>query len=252
MNDLTTTTPLSLSPEQVARFAERGFLRLPYLTDEEEVARLRGVYDRLFEPGALVADGDRLELAAGADATPVLPQVVNPDHYAPELRETVAYRNAHEVARALLGPAATPAGMHAIRKPARDGAATPWHQDEAYWDPGFEHHALSIWMPLQPATLENGCLQFVPGSHQLGVQPHRLIHADSHGLELEDTAIVEEAVACPLPPGGATVHLSRTLHYAGPNVSLEPRRALIMAFSAPPTPLAVPQQMPWQRPEWSQ
>ena len=57
-------------------------------------------------------------------------------------------------------------------------------------------------------------------------------------------------MACPLPPGGATIHFSRTLHYAGPNTSTEPRRALIMGFSAPPTPLPEPRHMPWQRPEW--
>lgn len=243
---------VTLTDEQVAQYAERGFLRLPFLTTEAEVADLRGVYDRLFEPGAQVDAKDRLELAGDADAPPALPQVVNPDHYAPELLETLAYRNAWRVARALLGDEVAAAGMHAIRKPPRDGAATPWHQDEAYWDPAYEHRALSIWMPLQPATLENGCMQFVPGSHDLGVQPHQLINAESHGLELASTALVEEAVACPLPPGGATVHSSRTLHYAGPNISDRPRRALIMAFSAPPTRLAEPREMPWQRPEWSQ
>ena len=128
--------------------------------------------------------------------------------------------------------------MHAIRKPAKDGAATPWHQDEAYWDPAYEHRGLSIWIPLQPATLENGCMQFVPGSHHLGVQPHQLINPDSHGLELQSLELVEEAVACPLPPGGATIHFSRTLHYAGPNTSTEPRRALIMGFNAPGVPAA--------------
>lgn len=243
-------TDVTLTPEQVERFHRRGFLRLESITTLEEVDRLRGVYDRLFEPGATIAERDRLELAGAAGAPPALPQIVNPDHYAPELLETVAYRNAGRIAAQLLGDDVTPAGMHAIRKPAKDGAATPWHQDEAYWDPAYEHRGLSVWMPLQPATLENGCMQFVPESQRLGVQPHRLINPDSHGLELQSLGLVEEAVACPLPPGGATVHFSRTLHYAGPNTSTEPRRALIMGFNAPPVRLAEPRRMPWQRPEW--
>ena len=241
---------VTLSQEQIDRCHERGFLRLEAITTQEEVTRLQGVYDRLFEPGALVSEKDRLELAGDADAPPALPQIVNPDHYAPELRETVAHANARRIAAQLLGDEVGSAGMHAIRKPARDGAATPWHQDEAYWDPAYEHRGLSIWIPLQPATLENGCMQFVPGSHHLGVQPHQLINPDSHGLELQSLELVEEAVACPLPPGGATIHFSRTLHYAGPNTSTEPRRALIMGVSAPPTPLPEPRHMPWQRPEW--
>ena len=87
-------------------------------------------------------------------------------------------------------------------------------------------------MPLQPATIENGCMQFVPGSHHDGVHEHRLINPDSHGLVLSDLGAVVDPVPCPLPPGGATVHSSRTLHYAGPNTTDEPRRALIMAFAA--------------------
>jgi hypothetical protein len=241
---------VTLTQGQVDRFHERGFLRLAAITSQEEVTRLQSVYDGLFEPGALVAERDRLELAGSADAPPALPQIVNPERYAPQLLETIAYRNATRVAAQLLGDDVKPAGMHAIRKPAKDGAATPWHQDEAYWDPAYEHRGISIWIPLQPATLENGCMQFVPGSHHLGVQPHKLINPDSHGLELASLELVEEAVACPLPPGGATIHFSRTLHYAGPNTSTEPRRALIMGFSAPPTLLPEPRQMPWQRPEW--
>jgi hypothetical protein len=241
---------VTLTQAQVDRFHERGFLRLEAITSQEEVTRLQEVYDRLFEPGALIAERDRLELAGSPDAPPALPQIVNPERYAPQLLKTVAYRNATRVAAQLLGDDVKPAGMHAIRKPAKDGAATPWHQDEAYWDPAYEHQGISIWIPLQPATLENGCMQFVPGSHHLGVQPHQLINPDSHGLELASLELVEEAVACPLPPGGATIHFSRTLHYAGPNTSTEPRRALIMGFSAPPTLLPEPRQMPWQRPEW--
>lgn len=242
---------VTLTQEQIDRFHVHGFLRLDAITTQDEVLRLQGVYDRLFEPDADIRASDRLELAGAQDAPSALPQIVNPDHYVPELRRTVAYRSAASIAAQLLGAEVNDGGMHAIRKPAEDGAATPWHQDEAYWDPAYRHHALSIWIPLQPATLENGCMQFVPGSHHLGVQPHRLISSESHGLELESLDLVEEAVACPLPPGGATIHDSRTLHYAGPNTSTEPRRALIMAFATPPTLLDEPQPMPWQRPEWS-
>jgi hypothetical protein len=249
MNETATDLEVRLTQDQVDKFHERGFLRLEAITTQEEVTRLQEVYDRLFEPGAVVSDKDRLELAGSADA-PVLPQIVNPDHYAPELRETVAFRNATRIAAQLLGSETMDSGMHAIRKPPKDGAATPWHQDEAYWDRAFEHNGLSIWIPLQPATLENGCMQFVPGSHRLGIQPHQLIGPESHGLELQSLELVEEAVACPLPPGGATIHFCRTLHYAGPNTSTEPRRALIMGFNTPGAPLPEPRQMPWQRPEW--
>jgi phytanoyl-CoA dioxygenase PhyH len=243
---------VSLTPDQVDAFHRDGFLSIDHITTADEVTVLQDIYDKLFEVDAQIDERDRLELAAGKDAPPALPQIVNPDHYAPELRDTLAYRNAQVVAAQLLGPEVQPAGMHAIRKPPRDGAATPWHQDEAYWDPALEHRAISIWVPLQEATIENGCMQFVAGTHALEVQPHQLINPDSHGLAVVDPESVGEPVICPLPPGGATVHTSRTMHYAGPNTTDGPRRALIMAFSCPPVPLETPRSMPWQRPEWSE
>src|SRR4051794_39153887 len=163
------TATLTLTPEQIEQFHRDGFLRLEAITTQDEVERLAVIYDDLFEGRRAVADDDRLELAGDAER-PILPQIMNPERYAPELLETTAYANATAIAHALLGDTATPAGMHAIRKPPRHGAATPWHQDEAYWDPNRDHEALSIWIPLQPATLENGCMQFVRGSQHDAVR----------------------------------------------------------------------------------
>jgi hypothetical protein len=230
-----------LTEADVAHYAEHGFLAVERLTSAAEVESLQAVYDWLFADAA-VAEGDRIALSGDR-----LPQILNPDHYAPELRETEAWHTAGEIARRLLGPDAVPTGMHAIRKTPGLGVETPWHQDEAYWDPARAHHALSVWMPLQPATRENGCMEFQPGSHRLPVLEHRLIDAGSEGLELVDPATVTDPVACPLPAGGATFHDARTLHYTGPNLSDAPRRALIFSFACPSEPLDEPRDFRWQR-----
>jgi hypothetical protein len=237
-----------LTENQVRGYAERGFLALDRITSTAEVARLVEIYDRLFEPGALVADHDRVELAGKAARS--LPQVLNPDRYAPALRETEAYHNACAVARQILGEGSEHMGMHAIRKPARSEVDTPWHQDEAYWDPSYVHTALSVWIPLQPATLDNGCMHFIPGSDREEVRPHRLIDPEcADGLQLADDQPVSSSVACPLPAGGATVHSGRTLHYTGPNFTDEPRRALIMAFRLQPVWNGT-RSFPWQPARW--
>lgn len=239
----------SLTPDQIERFERDGFLQLEAITSSDEVERLAGIYDELFDGRRTVAAGDRLELAGDAER-PVLPQIVNPERYAPELLETVAHANATAIARQLLGESSTSGGMHAIRKPPHHGAATPWHQDEAYWDPAQEHNAISIWMPLQPATIENGCMQFVRGSQHDDVRPHRLISDDAHGLVVDGEIDEGLVVACPIPAGGATIHNGRTLHYAGPNATDGPRRALIMAFRTPTRERSEPRDFYWQRPEW--
>ena len=136
-----------------------------------------------------------------------------------------------------------------IFKPPRIGAATPRHQDAAYWEPAVIHRKASIWVPLQPATPENGCMQFVPRSHQSDVMPHQSIRNDPriHGLELPATEMhrVDGAVTCPLAPGGATVHDGYTLHYTAANRTNVPRRAIILSASAGTTPRSKPRRFPW-------
>ena len=243
---------LRVTQEQVDAFSRDGYLAIPAITTQEEVARLRVIYDRLFETKAGRENGDQFDLG-GTDEdgkAEALPQILNPVKYAPELAETLFRANAFAIASQLLGPGTQARGEHAILKPARFGKETPWHQDEAYWSPEVEYHALSVWMPLQEATLANGCMQFVPGSHQLEVLPHHCINHDPriHGLEVDDPEqVVKNPVACPLPPGGATFHLNRTLHFAGPNRSEIPRRAYILGFGLPNKPAQTPRDYYWNR-----
>jgi ectoine hydroxylase-related dioxygenase (phytanoyl-CoA dioxygenase family) len=105
-------------------------------------------------------------------------------------------------------------------------------------------------VPLQQATLANGCMHFVPQSHNLDVLTHRPINNDPriHGLELDPSEMhrTEHAVACPLAPGGCTIHGGYTLHYAPPNRSDIPRRALILGIDVPAEEAeGRPETWPW-------
>jgi ectoine hydroxylase-related dioxygenase (phytanoyl-CoA dioxygenase family) len=229
-----------LTQEQSDFYHREGYLALDAITTQEEVAMMRQAYDRIFAARAGREEGNQFDLAGPdeEDAPAALPQILNPAKYAPELKEGLFRVNALAVAKQLLGPEAKYMGDHAIFKPARYGAATPWHQDEAYWNPNMRYNSFSLWIPLQEATLENGCMQFVPRSHTWEILPHHCINNDPriHGLEV-DAADTSSAVACPLPPGGCTIHHNRTLHYTGPNRSDIPRRALIAGYGLSPTPL---------------
>ncbi len=230
---------LALNPEQIQTFQRAGYLVLPSLTSAEEVERLQGIYDHLFQIKAGRDQGDHLDLVTTDedDQAPVLPQIMNLSKYAPELADTLLRANAAAIARQLLGPEAQFSGEHAILKPPHTAASTPWHQDEAYAQPNWDYNYVNIWIPLQAATLENGCMQFVPGSHQAEVLPHHPIGNDPRviGLEVDNPeTVTADAIACPIPAGGATIHHGRTLHYTGPNRSDQPRRAYILMFNTPP------------------
>ena len=241
-----------LTEEQIRSFHENGFLTLPAISTPAEVELLRGVFDRLFSGQAGFKEGAQYDMVGGDDGKPAkLPQIINPVNYAPELRDTLFRANALGIARQLLGPDAGPTFEHAILKPARYGAATPWHQDEAHrFDDSFEYEQVSIWMPLQEATPANGCMQYIPGSNRGEVLQHRSPNNDPtiHALETcPETFDAAKAVLCPLPPGGCTIHHGRTLHSAGPNNSDAPRRAYILAFEIPPLPSTRTRDFHWNK-----
>lgn len=241
---------VNVTDEQIAFFRENGFLRIERITTDEEIEWLGGVYDRLFSERADEEKGKYFDLAGrrGHSGREALPQVLGPENKVPELRETIHFRNARKLAARLLGvdEAQINGGGHMILKPPLYGSETPWHQDEAYWNPDVIPHSLSVWMPLDPATVESGCMQFIPGSHKGEILWHRHINNDPliHGL-VTDEADQSKAVACPIPAGGATFHHCRTLHYAGPNKTDGPRRAYILVLGAPPKKRDKPAHRPW-------
>ena len=229
----------SLTQEQIESFQENGFLVLEALTTPEEVDQMREIYDRLFTERVGWAQGSQFDLAGtDDDGPPRLPQMLGPSRFVPELKSTLYLANARSIARQLLGPEMNERnGEHMIYKPPQIGAATPWHQDQAYHDPTLSYQGVNFWMPLDNATVESGCLQFIPGSHKLDVLPHHTINNDPriHGLEVDNPEqYTDRAIPCPVPAGGVSLHACYMLHYAEPNRTDIPRRAYTITFRTPP------------------
>lgn len=229
-----TATPPPLSLDQVVQFHRDGFTTIPQLTTPQDLDRIRELLDALFArfdelPKTLAFDlGDR-KLHAGPQRSPQINGAIN---FEPRLRQTLAFQNAGEIARQLMGPDAAYRFDHAIFKAPQNRAATPWHQDLAYGrQPDPIRWNVAFWIPLQDATVENGCMQFIPHSHLGNLRPHHPVGNDPQWHTLETDGVdAARAVACPVKAGGATLHLPKTLHYTGPNQTDQPRRAWILNF----------------------
>jgi ectoine hydroxylase-related dioxygenase (phytanoyl-CoA dioxygenase family) len=236
---------------QVDFFREHGYLRIERITTDAELAWLSEIYDRLFREERGIFPGGYFDLARpyDADGPALLPQLLFPEQKHPELRETAFFRNGRRIAAVLLGATEDELSSwgHMILKRAERGPETPWHQDEAYWEPSKTYRACGLWLALDDATRANGCLHFIPGSHRRPVQPHRHLHDDPsvHALEVEPGVDTSGGVAVPIPAGGATLHHCRTLHYAGPNRTPRDRRAYTMEFQLPPVPASEFAPRPW-------
>jgi ectoine hydroxylase-related dioxygenase (phytanoyl-CoA dioxygenase family) len=91
---------------------------------------------------------------------------------------------------------------------------------------------------LDDADAENGCLQFVPGSHRWGLLPSLPFDAPLEGIREHlsaDQAAAFQPVLAPVKAGQATVHHSHTLHGSAGNRSDRPRRALVFNYMAADT-----------------
>ncbi len=116
---------------------------------------------------------------------------------------------------------------------------TPWHQDCRYWR--FRRPELiSILFALTDATVANGCMRFVPGSHRLILGPERLDEALALREKLpENQEVLTAAVELPMKAGDALFFHCRTLHAARRNESAATRVSLIFTYRAadnPPVP----------------
>ena len=260
-----------LTQEQIGFFELNGYLALEAVTTSEELEWLCCIYDRLLRKRVGWGQGNQFDLAGDDVDQPKLPQILSPSRYVPELENTLYRANARIIAHQLLGPSIQDQiGEHMIYKPPYIGAATPWHQDQAYHNPTQFFRNVNFWLSLDDATVDSGCLHFVPGSHKLDVLPHHSINHNPyiHGLEVDDARLRpaqpagRRAVRAvrgrrrrgrrrrrrrPVPAGGATLHASYMLHYAGPNVTARPRRAYTLVFRLPPTPRDIPVDNYWER-----
>ncbi len=239
-----------LTTDQVDFFHRKGYLTVESLIDLAEVENLRVIFDELFASQAGREEGNQYDLA-GTDEDgkqAALPQIVNPCKYAPQLVELSVRSRAAVLARQLLGADAEMQSDFAIMKPPHTEVETPWHQDEAFWAEDLDYNSLSIWIPLQDATPENGCLRYLPGNQNTKVVPHRPVGNDPriHGLEIADLDD-SKAVDCAVRAGGAVIHFCRTIHGAGGNHTDHPRRAYIVAFSTPPKKRVEPRDFYWKK-----
>lgn len=115
-----------------------------------------------------------------------------------------------------------------MNKPAGQGTVLPWHQDGGdVWaldrDP-----LVTIWVALDPATRENGCLEVVPGTHRLGL-------LSAHGSTLSDADVRrhcpnDKVVSLEVGPGCAVLLHNWLIHRSGINPSPVARRAFTACF----------------------
>ena len=216
---------------QRRRFDELGFLVIEEAFAPAEVEAAMAGLDRLIDGEEPAYGGVQYE-SIDAERLAELSVVARRDHvrklmgFVPHEPRLLAVAE-HPALRALLGDllGETPKLFQdmALLKPAGFGSEKPWHQDNAYFNVPPATRVVGVWIALDEATADNGCMHLIPGSHRSGPAPH----FQRRDWQLCDTDIpVAEDVMVPLAPGGCLIFQGLMWHGTPANRSARRRRAL--------------------------
>src|SRR5450759_1673996 len=215
-----------ITKEQQESYRQNGFVVIEDFLDNQELetwryVTLEAVQQRMRERNGLTNQDD-------------------PDaYYSQVFVQCVRLADTHEgmaqlMLDARLGEAAaTLAGVQGIRiwhdqalikQPY--GNPTAWHLDNPYWS-FYSRDAISIWVALDSATLANGCLWYMPGTHKTARNDNSGIGSNLAGLfKVYPEWATMRAVSAPCSAGSAVFHNGLTAHAAGANMTPFPRRAM--------------------------
>jgi len=220
---------MALSQEQVATYQREGLLKLPGFFDAEELEPLRRAYRE--DPTVNGAVYGMVDLKGEPHPICIWTELADDIlGMIPRMARMV------EATEALLGEACYHWHSKLSIKPPRCRALVDWHQDYASWyDDGVLFPSmLTVAVALEPATRENGCTQFIPGSHHLGRIDHRA-GADgynSFGPRQKRAAEVLGVTHCELDVGDAVFFHCNLLHGSGSNETDTPRPMLFASYNA--------------------
>ncbi|WP_236977998.1 phytanoyl-CoA dioxygenase family protein [Membranihabitans maritimus] len=118
-------------------------------------------------------------------------------------------------------------------KPAKHGGVVAWHQDYSYWTRSKPMQHLTCWMGLDDATLENGCMHYIPGSHKWDLLDMPELGGDMDKI-LDYLDEKQQADFKPVPielkQGYATFHHPLLVHGSYENHSERPRRGVVLNY----------------------
>ena len=227
-----------VSDHERASFARDGFVHLPGVLTEDEVDAIEVDYDRFMRGEIDIPGKDLYDMVTGEYGTDptdyAIFNVMLPRKYHPDWQGNIFERVGSSIAEQLCGEGMTLDFDQLLAKqPGREDAVFAWHQDQAYWINTDDRRTATCWLAIDDSTIENGCMQFLPGSHRESVRPHRPLSGnreDQHTL-VTDLRPDDVLVSVEIRRGDITVHNEGVLHGSGGNTSADSRRrAYIAAF----------------------
>jgi ectoine hydroxylase-related dioxygenase (phytanoyl-CoA dioxygenase family) len=211
------TTPDTLSDEQIDFYRENGFVHIPGIISPEEA--------ETFRLAALEASG--MDDPYG---NPMFKQIVNIWTSNETMKSLTLHPNVAAVAQKLAGVDLRLWHDQILTKKPHNAAPTEFHQDQPYWPHQGSVHPISCWIALCDVPVERGCMTFIPKSQSLTELPPQNLGDPDSLFSIAPELVWEPRITVPLRAGDCTFHHGRCAHMATPNFTDEPRVAHVVIF----------------------
>jgi len=224
---------MALTNEQKAFYREKGYLKYDKrILSDEEIGALRQrsediVYGRRkhlpprfiqFEAKFRANDDPSVDLL---DKVRKMTQLsYYDDRFAAAAKKSAIV----DVIEDLIGPNIKLYTDQLMMKPRFNGTVTDWHQDSVAWPQFAPQEHVSCWLALDDATVDNGCMTVIPGSHHWG----------PIAREYRDTFLSNPLLAAPTPveikAGHCMFHHGLNFHRTEANSTASRRRGLALHY----------------------
>ncbi|MGZ0167341.1 MAG: phytanoyl-CoA dioxygenase family protein [Planctomycetales bacterium] len=215
------TQPETLSCKQVEQYNRDGYVKDLTVFSQTEADELRGYFDRLLER-AIAAGGDSYSISSAHLTYGRVYDLLSEPRIVAFVKD-------------ILGEDVIGWGSHFFCKMPHDGKSVAWHQDASYW-PLTPSKAVTVWLAIDDADVENACMKFVAGSQHVGHLTFRP-SADDEGNVLnqtiEDAEQYGEVVYDELAAGQVSLHADLLLHGSEANESDRRRCGLTLRYCTP-------------------
>lgn len=233
-----------LTDEQWADYQEKGYLRLGKVLSDEDLQALQERIDEIMlgkaeldyskvlmqldsKDGQYENAGEQSKGHKGATLAYRKIQDLEFDPLFLEFMERPIFR---EICAREYGPATPVAAFRAMfmNKPASQGTLLPWHQDR--WSDLDRDPLVTLWTALDPATVENGCVQIIEGSHKFGLL--NPAHGSGYVTPEQADELLEKypVVHLELEAAHAVLLHNWLLHASDKNHSAQSRRAFSVCY----------------------
>jgi phytanoyl-CoA hydroxylase len=239
----------SLTKEQVDFYNEEGYLVIPNLLSEEDMARVR---EAMTQKVSMIADEllrdewieDKLEHRPFRYRLAELFQHLTPEHFLtygrswrdrlPGYYDLMSNFKILDAVESLIGGEifANPVYNARPKIPKVAAGAVPWHQDKSYWPDANANPVITIWIPLVDANTKNGCLHIKPRTHRKRLLKwHQETITGTGYTALKESQLGRTpTVALPVAAGSAILFNDRCLHMSTANLSDEVRWSVDLRY----------------------